>query len=50
MRVLTHSGKPNCDGCRLANMLKHFSFAVVSNVMSDLKVAEGSCNKNEHFQ
>lgn len=38
--VLTHSGEADSNWCSLANMLKHFGFAVASDVMSDLKVAK----------
>lgn len=40
MVVLTHSGEADSNWCSLANMLKHFGFAVASDVMSDLKVAK----------
>lgn len=40
MVVLTHSGEADSNWCSLADMLKHFGFAVASDVMSDLKVAK----------
>lgn len=43
MVLLTHGGEANSDGCGLANMLKHFCFAVATDVMCHLEVAKGTC-------
>lgn len=40
--VLTHGGEADSDGRGLANVLKHFGFAVASDVMRHLKVAKGT--------
>lgn len=40
--VLTHSGEADSDGRGLANMLKHFGFAVATDVVCHLEVAKGT--------
>lgn len=40
--VLTHGGEADSDGRGLSNMLKHFGFAVASDVMRHLEVAKGT--------
>lgn len=43
MLFLTHSGEADSDRCSLADMLKHLGLAVVSDVVSHLKVAKRPC-------
>lgn len=43
--LLTHGGEADSDGCCLPDMFKHFGLAIVSDVMSHLKVAKRSCIK-----
>lgn len=41
--LLTHSGEADSDGRSLADMFKHLGLAILSNVVSHLKVPECSC-------
>lgn len=48
MLFLTHSGEADSNRCGLADMLEHLGLAVLTDVMSNLKVAKRSCIMGEY--